>query len=107
MNHRRAHIFEAYRDNWSYRVDAVEGWVSFGGEERDVMKMVCQEDNKPGSLKIHAAERLAYLRMQEEIMLSDDKTFRAIWEPYRSGLTSNVTDLKREFRLIRETLHAG
>jgi hypothetical protein len=25
LNHRRAHIFEVYRDNMAYRLDAVKG----------------------------------------------------------------------------------
>jgi hypothetical protein len=34
-------------------------------------------------------------------MFATDENFRAIWDPYRSGLTSNVTPLEKEFRMIR------
>ena len=81
--------------------------MSFGGDEQALMKGLFAEDNQEGSDKTHAAERLSYLRIQAEIMWATDEAFRAIWEPYRSGLTSNVTDLNRELRLIRETFHNG
>jgi hypothetical protein len=42
------------------------------------MKKAFTEDNMPDSDKTNSAKRLAFLRIQEEIMFATDENFRAI-----------------------------
>lgn len=93
---------EVYRDNDQYRKLAAEAWMEYSGAQAQRMKADIAADSQPYADKILVPLRLSLLRLQQEVMIADNDTFRAIWDPIQNGLTSMVPHSAKEFNMLQQ-----
>ena len=103
LQHRRKFLTGVYRDNSEFRSTVCDRWIthshnSMGQRLKDLLR----SDNQPGSNKEGVSRQLALVRVQAEVMVADNETFRAIWDPLPNGLSSMVSRHDKETGYLKK-----